>query len=270
VHLYHDLYRCVSCSEYTDPNGVAPFTNPGAGQTIPVSHFGNIDKSKIWVVFNNPKGDKSDPNVGATPRQFGAEGGRLSLSATNAQKVKEHFDRYFTNGGGHKFFEKWKTMLNGLNIKGEVLTFENGRICAVDLIKCPTVGSFMGYVMKPEGQQVWDNCLRDPQRNKFLLKQIEHHTPPVIIFAGTQTSVKGAWKGDKDKKRVINIEMASLIKKSSTALIKDIWTMKSPQRLSFGLQGQRKIESLDNEALCNEKNIIQSVIDKWLPLTVNK
>ncbi len=258
MHLYHDLYRCESCSEFTDPKGVAPFTNHGAGQTIPVSHFGDIDKSKIWVVFNNPIGDRNDPNVGTTPEMFGAAGGRLSLSDTNAQKVKEHFDRYFTNGGGHKFFEKWKTMLNGLNIKGEVLTFENGGICAVDLIKCPTAGSFMGYVMKPEGKKVWDNCLRCSDGNKFLLKQIEHHTPPVIIFAGTQTCVKKQWKGGKDK------ELSSLVTHYPSKLVETVWTIRLPQRLSVGLPSQRKIASLDNETLSNEKNVIQSVIDKWM------
>jgi hypothetical protein len=255
MNLYHDLYRCESCSDLSDPNGVAPFTNPGPAQTIPVSHFGDIDKSLIWVIFNNPKGDRSDPNVGTTPGMFGAAG-RTTLSASDAQRVKERFDRYFA-AKCHAFFEKWKTLLNGLSIKDEKLTFENGGICAVDLIKCPTAGSFMGFVMKPEGKKVWDNCLRAPDGNKFLLKQIEHHRPTVIIFAGTQTSVKTAWKGERNR------ELSSLVNQSSSVLVKTIWTLTSPKRLSVGLHNQRWKKLLDKDALNNEKKVIQSVINRW-------
>lgn len=261
MNLYHDLYRCESCSKLSDPKGVAPFANPGTGQTIPVSHFGNIDKSKIWVVFNNPKGDRNDLNVGTTPIMFGATG-RATLTASDVQRVKEHFDRYFcANSKCNAFFEKWKTLLNGLIIKGEKLTFENGGICVVDLIKCPTVKSWMGYVMKSEGKKVWDNCLRDPNGNKFLLQQIEHHKPTVIIFAGTQACVKKEWKGGKNR------ELSSLVEQSSSALVETIWTMSLPQRLSVGLKSQRKIEALNNQAISKEQNVIQSVIDRWGNMT---
>jgi len=261
VNLYHDLYRCESCSKLSDPKGVAPFANPGAGQTIPVSHFGNIDKSKIWVVFNNPKGDMNDLNVGTTPSMFGASG-RSTLTASDARRVKERFNRYFeAKGKSHKFFEKWKTMLNGLCIKSEELTFENGGICVVDLIKCPTVKSWMGYVMKPEGKKVWDNCLRDTNGNIFLLKQIVHHKPTVIIFAGTAACVKKEWKGGKNR------ELSSLVEQSSSALVKTIWTMSLPKRLSLGLKSQRKIEALNNQAISKEQKVIQAVNDRWGKMT---
>ncbi len=150
MNLYCDLYRCEACIDLLAPEGVSSFCQPGEFQTIPVSHFGNIEDSLIWVVFNNPKGDRNDPNVGATPKQFGSAR-RATLSENAVQKIRIHFNQYFqTKLSDHKFFQKWKLLLNGLRINGKTVTFENGGICAVDLIKCPTTSSWMGFVMTCE------------------------------------------------------------------------------------------------------------------------
>jgi len=257
MQLYNDLYRCESCSDLLDPHGVAPFTKPGNAQTIPVSHFGNIDESLIWVVFNNPKGDRNDQNVGATPRQFGAIG-RSTLSEDDIQRVKDHFNQYFKmEVGCHDFFKKWEFLLNGLRVIGKTVTFENGGICAVDLIKCPTVESWMGFVMKPEGKKVWDNCLRRPDGNRFLLKQIDYHKPAIIILAGTQSCVKKQWKGG------MNRELSCLVSNEGSILIKRVFTNTLPRRLSLGLCAQRQIELLKEDDLQREKIIIQLIIDQW-------
>lgn len=255
MQIYYDLYRCQSCIDLLDPSGVAPFCQPGNDQTIPVSHFGNIDESLIWVVFNNPKGDRRDSNVGAIPRHFGATR-RLTLSKDAVQKVKTHFDQYFNaESNSHEFFSKWKFLLNGLRINGKAVTFNNGGICAVDLIKCPTVKSWMGFVMKSEGKKVWDNCLKNPKGNIFFLKQIDYHKPAIIIFAGTQSCVKMSWKGRKNK------ELSCFANNSK--VIKDIYSIEKPKRLSLGLHSQRNIEYLTEESLREEKRIIQATIDTW-------
>ena len=41
-----------------------PFVNNGSQQTIPVSHFGDIENADIWLILTNPKGDLNDSNVG--------------------------------------------------------------------------------------------------------------------------------------------------------------------------------------------------------------
>jgi len=257
MKLYYDLYRCESCSDLLDPHGVAPFTKPGNAQTIPVSHFGNTDESLIWVVFNNPKGDRNDPNVGATPRQFGATR-RATLSEDAVHMIKNHFDQYFeTASNCHEFFQKWRSLLNGLRINDKTVTFENGGICAVDLIKCPTASAWMGFVMTSEGQKVWDNCLREPDGNKFLLRQIEYHKPLMIIFAGTQSSVKKAWKGAKNR------ELSFLVSNTGSKVVKEVYTIEQPKRLSLGLYSQRQIELLREDDIQREKRTIQLTIDRW-------
>jgi hypothetical protein len=79
TNLYAEIFRCQSCSDCTAPKGVIDFVAVSPRQTVPVSHFGNISKSAIWVIFNNPKGDRGDPAVGISPREFGANG-RATLS----------------------------------------------------------------------------------------------------------------------------------------------------------------------------------------------
>jgi hypothetical protein len=253
--IYSDIYRCELCAGSTDPNGVAPFIKPGIGQTIPVSHFGNIAKSFIWVVFNNPKGDRSDPNVGSTPRDFGAER-RSTISDAAVTRIYEHFNKYFIpERRSHNFFNKWKILLNGIQLNNNILSFENGLIAAVDLIKCPTLSSFMGFVMKNEGKKVWDNCLRGSDGKKFLLKQIKAHEPPIIVFAGTQSCVKQEWKGRRDR------ELSNLALKENSKLVKDVYIDKKSGRLSLGLRRQR-INLNDNDLL-HEKKVIQSIFKKW-------
>jgi hypothetical protein len=72
LEFYSRLYRCEDCKEIRNPCGVYYFVN-GKGTpcsseylppTIPVSHFGDIANSKLWVVTTNSKGDKYDLLVG--------------------------------------------------------------------------------------------------------------------------------------------------------------------------------------------------------------
>ncbi|HDQ05097.1 MAG TPA: hypothetical protein ENN36_00045, partial [Candidatus Bathyarchaeota archaeon] len=79
LEFYSLLYRCEDCKRISNPWGVFYFIN-GKGipnsfdylpPTIPVSHFGDISNSKIWVITTNPKGDRTDPLVGLAVEKFG-------------------------------------------------------------------------------------------------------------------------------------------------------------------------------------------------------
>ena len=55
---YKSIYRCTCCSgeEFNDPDGVCEFATDSSNQTIPVSHFDDINKAKIWLILTNPSG----------------------------------------------------------------------------------------------------------------------------------------------------------------------------------------------------------------------
>jgi len=257
LDLYGDIFRCESCSDLTGPDGVATFAARGPAQTIPVSHFGDISRSPLWLILNNPKGDRLDVAVGASPRSFGSSG-RAALSAASIASVKTHFDRYFEPGARiSEFFKPWIDLLDGIRLDGRTLSFSEGRICAVDLIKCPTRDSWMGYVMTPEGKRVWDNCLRHDRGNRFLLRQIDLHRPRVLLFAGTQRCVGRDWRGSANR------SLNALVRQSDSRLIESVWTLDARQRVSIGLASQRVLDRLDLQFVNAERQHLQKVLDAW-------
>ena len=137
------------------------------------------------------------------------------------------------------------------------MRFSEGQICVVDLVKCPTRDSWMGYVMTPEGKRVWDNCLRSSQGNRFLLRQIDLHQPKILLFAGTQSAVGRAWRGTADRR------LNALVRQSNSLIIKGVWTLGAHQRISIGLAPQRKLASLDSRLFDTERQNMQSVINAW-------
>jgi len=257
--LYRDIFQCESCSGFRDLNGVATFAARGPDQTIPVSHFGDISRSPLWLILNNPKGDRQDVAVGTSPGIFGAST-RAALSTASITSVKKHFDHYFQPGARiSEFFRPWTDLLDGLRLDGEPLRFSDGRICAVDLIKCPTRGSWMGYVMTPEGKRAWDNCLRHDQGNRFLLRQIDLHQPRILLFAGTQRCVGRTWRGSADR------SLNALARQSKSLLIKSVWTLDARQRMSIGLASQRVLDRLGSRLVDVERQHLQRVLDAWSP-----
>lgn len=258
--LYSDIYRCQSCSDLTDPDGVRDFAAIGPKQTVPVSHFGDISNSPIWLVLNNPANDRSDLAVGTVPAQFGAPS-RATLEIDAVDSIKKRFDSYF-NGATriHSAFAPWIALLDGLELDGEISTFASGRICAVDLIKCPTARNWAGYVMRSEGKTVWNRCLRDADANRFLIRQIELHRPRVLVFAGTAGCVGGQWRGRKDS------SLTHLAEALSAEFISTIWTHPEQERLSIGLISQNKIKEFDPDALKNQRAALQAILARWTSL----
>lgn len=200
---YKLIYQCSCCSgkDFIDPNGVIGFTAKGVNQTIPVSHFGDIEKAAIWLVLTNPLGVRTDSNVGHLVKTYNVIG-RENLADEHIQKIFRHFSTYFERNGVNSFFNPYIKLLNGLEVDGRSCTFENGRICAVDVIKCPTIESWQAYVKKKEGKEVWWNCLghiRETGPNHFILEQIKKHNPLVLIFAQCTIGLIGVeYKGRRD------------------------------------------------------------------------
>lgn len=238
-------------------DGVATFAARGPGQTIPVSHFGDINNSPLWLILNNPKGDRLDAAVGTPPSRFGASN-RAVLSSAAVASVKAHFDHYFQQGVGiSEFFRPWIDFLDGVLLDGQALRFSEGQICAVDLIKCPTRGGWMGYVMTSEGKCVWDNCLRHDPGNRFLLRQIDLHQPRILLFAGTQGCVGRNWRGTANRR------LNAIVRQSNSQLIKSVWTLNGRQRLSVGLASQRVLDRVDSQLVNMERQHLQKVLDAW-------
>lgn len=198
IDLYGDIYRCEDCSRFTDPIGVMPFAGRGPNQTVPVSHFGDITTAKIWLVLTNPKGDRNDRNVGHLVSNYGVPN-RSSFTDNDAHRIQDHFNRYFHQSDIHAFFARHIRMLDGLELFNHRLTFQNGGICAVDVIKCPTISDWQRYVRTGEGKDVWCNCLgrvRTPGPNHFFLRQLNFHKPAVLIFTqSTHTLVSAGVRG---------------------------------------------------------------------------
>lgn len=255
--LYAEIFRCQSCLDCKAPKGVIDFVAVGPRQTVPVSHFGNISQSAIWVILNNPKGDRRDPAVSISPHEFGANS-RATLSQDAIAVIKKRLDSYFEQSGqAHSFFAQWMALLDGIRVNGQQVAFRHGGICAVDLIKCPTVGDWMGYVMTPEGKAVWGRCLRDESGNRYLLKQIELHQPRVLLLAGTQGCVNRPWRGSK------NSQLSCLADQIGSTIIEDVWTLDHPRRISVGLKSQRFIQTLSSNSLKREQGHLQTLFDSW-------
>ncbi len=192
---YKSIYQCTCCSgeNFIDPNGVLEFSAEGVNQTIPVSHFGDIKNARIWLVVTNPKGDRTDSNVGHSVNTYNVSD-RKKFTDEHVQKIFKHFSAYFERNKTHDFFKLYMTLLNGLRVKGRICTFENGGICAVDVIKCPTVKSWQAYARTSESKRVRQNCLGNvttPGQNHFILEQIKKHNPHVLIFAQSTKGLIG-------------------------------------------------------------------------------
>lgn len=202
--FYSRLYKCEDCKEIRNPDGVHQFVkgrgtpqSPGyLPPTIPVSHFGDIVKSKIWVVTTNPKGDRSDPLVGFYVQKFGVSR-RAYLKVSDIKSIFDIQCGYFRENKRrwHRFFLSFVGLLDGIRLGKHGLSFQSGDVCFVDAIKCPTEIAWGSFVRSEEGKQVWNNCLR--VKNQFLLKQLEIHKPKIVLYYGTGSLVKVDQKGRK-------------------------------------------------------------------------
>ncbi len=202
--FYSKLYRCEDCKEIRNPQGVYYFVN-GKGTprspeylppTIPVSHFGDIANSKIWVVTTNPKGDREDQLVGLNVHKFNVRN-RTHLKEADVNSIFRIQRDYFrdSNTQWHPFFSVFVRLLDGIRLRQQSLSFQSGDVCFVDAIKCPTATAWGSFVRSSEGKQVWNNCLR--VRNTFLPRQLEMHKPRIVLYYGTGALVKVAQKGKK-------------------------------------------------------------------------
>ena len=89
LELYEEIFRCESCSQLMATGGVAGFARRGCQQTLPVSHFVDIDNSRVWPIVNNRKGGRSDAAVATSCGAFGTAGRKL-LTAEAIQAVTAH------------------------------------------------------------------------------------------------------------------------------------------------------------------------------------
>ena len=201
--FYGQQYRCMNCSSATSGDGVRPFVQPGAGQTLPVSHFGAIWTAEIWLVPTNPKGDRTDSNVGYRPPGFVS---RAALTDEQVQTTLDHFSKYFQRPASHRFFGPWIELLEGIELGGKVQSWfgEDGGICAVDLIKCPTLKDWGSFVPKkanqPDKKLICRNCFEGAGPGQFLKYQISLHRPMVLIFAGTAPHLTENQRHNKDER----------------------------------------------------------------------
>jgi hypothetical protein len=266
--FYGELYRCEACSCLIDPEGVYPFASPNApqGQTLPVSHFGDVKKALIWLVVTNPKGNRNDPNVGLAVKQFAANRG--ALANEDIDPIFEHFSKYDFTSASPEFFGPWRELLNDLIVGGKNVTFESGGICAVDLIKCPTRTGWLSYVKTDEGKKVWENChglkLKGHdfvKGSEFLFRQIELHNPPVVILPGTKLNGEGYTERAFGRP---NTRLKALIG-DSNAYVMNVRSLDDPKRLSIELGGARQMKTvLANKALfAQTRSTIESIIRAW-------
>lgn len=207
LEFYSKLYRCECCKGIRNPSGVYHFINgKGSPQssehlppTIPVSHFGDIVNSKIWVVTTNPKGDRNDPLVGLPVQKFGVSS-RAHLKDPDIKSIFQIQCDYFrahASGSWHHFFLAFFNLLDGIRLGKHSLDFQSGDVCFVDAIKCPTTIAWGSFVRSDDGKQVWDNCLR--VKNKFLPTQLDMHKPTIVLYYGTGQLIKVNQKGKKVK-----------------------------------------------------------------------
>jgi hypothetical protein len=260
--LYGNICRCESCSNVQDWDGVREFAARGANQTVPVSHFGQINNAKIWLICFNPAYAWDDPNVGLKvgflsdhfeqPIQAGDMRDfdcRADLPDEAVEEAVRRFSEYDFKHDGHKFFSPWMDALDGLSIDGDELTFGTGGICVVDAIKCPTrlpIGRWWG----DDAKAVAANCGKTG--NGFLIRQIALHQPAIVIFAGTQKLVPAAVRGRANR---------GLLKIAQHPYITAVRCDKSvPPRLCIELRSARGIKRTDPTAL---RGALQRVITDW-------
>ena len=260
--LYGEIYRCEACSNLTDPTGVQPFASRLAsqGQTVPVSHFGNIETALIWLLVTNPKGNRSDPNVGLGVRNFASD--RASPQGTDIPLVFEHFSNYDFAKSSQEFFGPWRMVLDGLVAGGKEVRFDSGGICAVDLIKCPTQTAWLNYVQTDEGKLVWRNCHALEQKgNEFLVRQIELHSPPILLLPGTKLNGKGYTAKLLGKK---NKQLEGMIDGDDN-YVRAVRSLDNPRRLALELGGARDLRNVvkDRPLLTRSRLTIQRIIDAW-------
>jgi len=221
--------------------GVHNFAGRAPSQTIPVSHFGDIDHAKIWLILTNPKGDRNDPNVGHLVSLYDANN-RSTLSKVNVEEIFKHFSSYFDRPNVHQFFAPFMRLLDNLVVAGHHCTFQNGGVCAVDLIKCPTIVDWQQYVRTNEGKKVWDNCLgrvRAQGSNHFITRQIQQHQPLVLIFAQSTYGLVGSeYKGNSQ--RVLNSAISLM---AGGKYISNVFLLENPKRISIGLHGTRMMNN---------------------------
>ncbi len=273
--LYGAMYRCESCSHFTDPDGVFPFASRDSpeGQTVAVSHFGNIRTALLWLLLTNPRGtDRSNSNVGLSVRDFALN--RDGIPPSDIPKIFQHFSDYDFDISSADFWQPWKALLDDINIGDKNLRFDSGGICGVDLIKCPTKGGWMGYVMKKvnnEGKKVWENCHCSTKRNGhfFLRQQIQLHEPRIVIRPGT------AFNGKGNIPTCLGTKIGPIPRKLNTLIagtdnyVKEVRCLSSARRLRIELRGAKDVKEVSQDARRSAecRSTIQQIIDTWLALT---
>lgn len=259
---YKSIYQCTCCSgkDFIDPRGVIEFSAEGVKQTVPVSHFGDIEKARIWLVVTNPKGDRKDSNVGHLANTYNVMG-RENFTDKHVQKIFRHFSTYFERNGIHPFFNPYMTLLNGLNVDGRSCTFENGGICAVDVIKCPTELDFSSFLIQnpTEGHRICHNCLgrvRNTGPNHFILEQIKNHNPCVLIFAQSTIGLVGVeYKGDgRGNGNLQGFRDMKIFKRNQ-----------NPRRISIDLGSNRQFQNIvQNANIINRfRDALQTAINDF-------
>jgi hypothetical protein len=256
--FYQQLYGCTCCSGATSNDGVRPFVTSGPGQTIPVSHFGRIETAKIWLIPTNPKGDRQDSNVGFRPSGFLD---RATLTQQQSQQTFDHFSGYFQRPTTHAYFSIWIQMLEGMEVGGVPQSWfvsddEHGGICAVDLVKCPTLKDWGGFVRanKPDKQLIYLNCFEDAGPGRFLKRQIQLHQPTVLIFADTGSYFSENRRHNKDH------ALFNLWPSSVTDHRTGVWTFGTPPILSIGLGSVRNIRAASPTVYKEIRDTIQAII----------
>jgi len=264
MRFYEEIYRCESCSHLTYPDGVHPFAARDShdGQTIPVSHFGNIKSALVWLLLTNPKGNRQDTNVGLEAQRFAANRG--ALNQEDILKIFEHFSNYDFRTSSSEFWEPWLSLLDDIKVGEKQLRFDSGGICAVDWIKCPTKTGWRSFVMEDEGKQVWANCDRFQEQigHRYLKRQIELHKPLILIRPKSVLQGKGTSEllGEKVK------ELEYLIEAPSINYVKNVRCSSMRKCLTIEVSNTGSIKELSRDTKLRDRSrsTIQQIISKWI------
>jgi len=140
--------------------------------------------------------DRTDALVGLPINKFGVDK-RSLLKDEDLEEIFNFQCNYFRQpkSNWHPYFHTFVSLFEGLNVKGQSVSFSSGDVCFVDSIKCPTSKAWMGFVITADGKKVWDNCQRI--KNRFLDHQIDLHQPKVVLFYRTAGLVKAEKRGQK-------------------------------------------------------------------------
>jgi hypothetical protein len=251
----------MHCAGTKLKDGVQSFVRPGPDQTIPVSHFGDICKAKIWLIGMNPEGGddpRKDSNVGFIPIDFQS---RVQLTHAQVAETFDHSSTYFRRPGYHRFFNPWIERLNGIELSGQARGWQEGGICCVDLVKCPTKLAWQNVFHDKDKSAVKHDrsliygCFKESGPN-YLEQQVELHNPQVLIFSGG-LAVYYRKKGSNQKSLKADLIHRMPQMKEACA---GIWTVDSPPRLSIGLRSKRTLDQIDARKVTEA---IQSVIVDW-------